>query len=480
MGFDLGGLRGQLRDISGLTRDVGGLFRNVTGTGERFGYMGGSGFGVPIGTYDGRGDVAGAHAGMLRQQMVLQRYQQQGGYNGGFAGRGGYPTAGNGYGQQQNPQMAQYINSLRDDDNVQEVLGSWGYKANGGIGSIFDRRPRASDEQVLQAATMLQNGQYRSPAAGYDDGRLSGYGGNAYQRDLAAAGINERDWEGQLRRANPDRQITDELAHEALINKMRERGTAAPSQGYPSGSSATPRSAIPWLSGAAATPGGQVTMSARNMPADMAETDPAVTGIDSAAMLPAGGLRKEASGQYAQDPQLVMHAQRLLNASVAEGKPLVVDGKFGGETERHTRLYQRSVGITETGVLDATTVDSLERSAKARVRSEAEPEPSVGAGSSSHDIARAQTMMNAITVSGRQLEVNGRYDDATIQHIKALQTQWGHTATGTLDSETMSSLERTASKKLGLPYAEHQEATEVQPSRTPQMQRRAGPYHSPD
>lgn len=441
MGFDV-------RDLSGQVRDFGSLFRSITRAGGNLGIMGGSRGGVPGGYYRGSGDV-------LRERA---RYE-------GYLNRSGGSSRVDPEAQERQA----HIVRLRNDPRVEDVLNGWGMS---GKNRMFDGKDTASDAEVIAAArevqARMQSGGYQSGGYQQSSGiQQSGLGGEAYERDLAAVGTTRSQFEAALREKNPN--FSEAQAHDALRQIARREGRPLAGERSGGGSVGAPRSAIGWLSGREA-PG-----------AAEGQESPANPYAPTTATLPAGGLHREATNAYTQDPQLVMHAQRLLNASVAEGQPLAVDGKYGANTERATRAYQRQTGLTETGTIDDATLNSLERSAKARVRSEVEPEPSVSPSSSSRDIARAQTLMNAITISGGQLKVNGQYDAATTRHIKALQTQWGQEATGTLNSDTMQTLERTASKKLGLPYAEHVEQEPVKPSKTPQnANRRAGPYHSPD
>ena len=111
----------------------------------------------------------------------------------------------------------------------------------------------------------------------------------------------------------------------------------------------------------------------------------------------------------------------------------VINGEFGLATEEGVKAFQRSVGLSDTGVVDGDTW--------VRLNSETEPKistisvfPNLGYGSTGSYVRDLQTKLKALLFYTG--EINGDFDRETEVAVKRFQLNNEITANGVVDSNT--------------------------------------------
>ena len=157
--------------------------------------------------------------------------------------------------------------------------------------------------------------------------------------------------------------------------------------------------------------------------------------------------------------EAILNLQRYLRALsfIDERLPRVpLDGLFDSETLRAVEIYQRTRGLPETGIVDKDTWDSIfTEYLLAQELSSRPPTPNffptypegyeTAAGEESPFVIMIQLLLRELKIiydAIPEIEINGVFDKATEDGIKAFQRASGLPVTGRVDLSSWNRLTR--------------------------------------
>ena len=171
-----------------------------------------------------------------------------------------------------------------------------------------------------------------------------------------------------------------------------------------------------------------------------------------------GVLRKGSSGTAVRELQFYLYLMSAYESSIP---PVSIDGKFGADTERAVRAYQRFAGLTVDGVVGRTTWNSLYGRAS-QLRSSGPvvtlkrlsyPGTPLTVGSSGDTVLYYNLLLQRIAYYFSSVEappLADRYTDETAAATRSAQQLLGLEQTGIADADTW-----TAVEALSLQLAAH-------------------------
>jgi len=153
----------------------------------------------------------------------------------------------------------------------------------------------------------------------------------------------------------------------------------------------------------------------------------------------------------------VMNIQRWLRALTRFGYDIpmiMLDGKFGKETERAVKAFQKIIGVPETGVVDETTWNALydhycyvikqtERGNCIWPFNERLNGGCVDIGDTCNIVYIIQVILETLSLVYRgfdKVKITGIYDQNTMEAIKIFQQKHGFAPTGCVDKQTWNAL----------------------------------------
>ena len=171
-----------------------------------------------------------------------------------------------------------------------------------------------------------------------------------------------------------------------------------------------------------------------------------------------GVLRKGSSGTAVRELQFYLYLMSAYESSIP---PVSIDGKFGADTERAVRAYQRFAGLTVDGVVGRTTWNSLYgrasqlRSSGPVVTLKRLPYPGtpLTVGSSGSVVLYYTLLLQRIAYYFSSVEappLSDQYTDETAAATRSAQQLLGLEQTGIADADTW-----TAVEALSLQLAAH-------------------------
>ena len=171
-----------------------------------------------------------------------------------------------------------------------------------------------------------------------------------------------------------------------------------------------------------------------------------------------GVLRTGSSGTAVRELQFYLYLMSAYESSIP---PVSIDGKFGADTERAVRAYQRFAGLTVDGVVGRTTWDSLYgrasqlRSSGPVVTLKRLPYPGtpLTVGSSGSAVLYYALLLQRIAYYFDSVEsppLSDQYTDETAAATRSAQQLLGLEQTGIADADTW-----TAVEALSLQLAAH-------------------------
>ena len=171
-----------------------------------------------------------------------------------------------------------------------------------------------------------------------------------------------------------------------------------------------------------------------------------------------GVLRNGSSGTAVRELQFYLYLMSAYESSIP---PVSIDGKFGADTERAVRAYQRFAGLTVDGVVGRTTWNSLYgrasqlRSSGPVVTLKRLPYPGtpLTVGSSSSAVLYYALLLQRIAYYFDSVEnppLSDQYTDETAAATRSAQQLLGLEQTGIADADTW-----TAVEALSLQLAAH-------------------------
>ena len=171
-----------------------------------------------------------------------------------------------------------------------------------------------------------------------------------------------------------------------------------------------------------------------------------------------GVLRTGSSGTAVRELQFYLYLMSAYESSIP---PVSIDGKFGADTERAVRAYQRFAGLTVDGVVGRTTWNSLYgrasqlRSSGPVVTLKRLPYPGtpLTVGSSGSAVLYYTLLLQRIAYyfsSVEALPLSDQYTDETAAATRSAQQLLGLEQTGIADADTW-----TAVEALSLQLAAH-------------------------
>ena len=171
-----------------------------------------------------------------------------------------------------------------------------------------------------------------------------------------------------------------------------------------------------------------------------------------------GVLRNGSTGTPVRELQFYLYLMSAYESSIP---PVSIDGKFGTDTERAVRAYQRFAGLTVDGVVGRTTWNSLYgrasqlRSSGPVVTLKRLPYPGtpLTVGSSGETVLYYNLLLQRIAYYFSSVEVPplaDRYTDETATATRSAQQLLGLEQTGIADADTW-----TAVEALSLQLAAH-------------------------
>ena len=171
-----------------------------------------------------------------------------------------------------------------------------------------------------------------------------------------------------------------------------------------------------------------------------------------------GVLRSGSTGTAVRELQFYLYLMSAYESSIP---PVSIDGKFGADTERAVRAYQRFAGLTVDGVVGRTTWNSLYgrasqlRSSGPVVTLKRLPYPGtpLTVGSSGETVLYYNLLLQRIAYYFSSVEVPplaDRYTDETATATRSAQQLLGLEQTGIADADTW-----TAVEALSLQLAAH-------------------------
>jgi len=171
-----------------------------------------------------------------------------------------------------------------------------------------------------------------------------------------------------------------------------------------------------------------------------------------------GVLRTGSSGTAVRELQFYLYLMSAYESSIP---PVSIDGKFGADTERAVRAYQRFAGLTVDGVVGRTTWNSLYgrasqlRSSGPVVTLKRLPYPGtpLTVGSSGETVLYYNLLLQRIAYYFPSVEappLSDQYTDETAAATRSAQQLLGLEQTGIADADTW-----TAVEALSLQLAAH-------------------------
>ena len=171
-----------------------------------------------------------------------------------------------------------------------------------------------------------------------------------------------------------------------------------------------------------------------------------------------GVLRTGSSGTAVRELQFYLYLMSAYESSIP---PVSIDGKFGADTERAVRAYQRFAGLTVDGVVGRTTWNSLYgrasqlRSSGPVVTLKRLPYPGtpLTVGSSGETVLYYNLLLQRIAYYFSSVEapsLSDQYTDETAAATRSAQQLLGLEQTGIADADTW-----TAVEALSLQLAAH-------------------------
>ena len=171
-----------------------------------------------------------------------------------------------------------------------------------------------------------------------------------------------------------------------------------------------------------------------------------------------GVLRSGSTGTAVRELQFYLYLMSAYESSIP---PVSIDGKFGADTERAVRAYQRFAGLTVDGVVGRTTWNSLYgrasqlRSSGPVVTLKRLPYPGapLTVGSSGETVLYYNLLLQRIAYYFSSVEappLADRYTDETATATRSAQQLLGLEQTGIADADTW-----TAVEALSLQLAAH-------------------------
>ena len=171
-----------------------------------------------------------------------------------------------------------------------------------------------------------------------------------------------------------------------------------------------------------------------------------------------GVLRNGSSGTAVRELQFYLYLMSAYESSIP---PVSIDGKFGADTERAVRAYQRFAGLTVDGVVGRTTWNSLYgrasqlRSSGPVVTLKRLPYPGtpLTVGSSGNAVLYYALLLQRIAYYFDSVEnppLSDQYTDETAAATRSAQQLLGLEQTGIADADTW-----TAVEALSLQLAAH-------------------------
>ena len=171
-----------------------------------------------------------------------------------------------------------------------------------------------------------------------------------------------------------------------------------------------------------------------------------------------GVLRNGSSGTAVRELQFYLYLMSAYESSIP---PVSIDGKFGADTERAVRAYQRFAGLTVDGVVGRTTWNSLYgrasqlRSSGPVVTLKRLPYPGtpLTVGSSGNAVLYYALLLQRIAYYFDSVEnppLSDQYTDETAAATRSAQALLDLPQTGTADADTW-----TAVEALSLQLAAH-------------------------
>ena len=171
-----------------------------------------------------------------------------------------------------------------------------------------------------------------------------------------------------------------------------------------------------------------------------------------------GVLRSGSSGTAVRELQFYLYLMSAYESSIP---PVSIDGKFGADTERAVRAYQRFAGLTVDGVVGRTTWNSLYgrasqlRSSGPVVTLKRLPYPGtpLTVGSSGNAVLYYALLLQRIAYYFDSVEnppLSDQYTDETAAATRSAQQLLGLEQTGIADADTW-----TAVEALSLQLAAH-------------------------
>ena len=171
-----------------------------------------------------------------------------------------------------------------------------------------------------------------------------------------------------------------------------------------------------------------------------------------------GVLRTGSSGTAVRELQFYLYLMSAYESSIP---PVSIDGKFGADTERAVRAYQRFAGLTVDGVVGRTTWNSLYgrasqlRSSGPVVTLKRLPYPGtpLTVGSSGETVLYYNLLLQRIAYYFSSVEapsLSDQYTDETAAATRSAQQLLGLEQTGVADADTW-----TAVEALSLQLAAH-------------------------
>ena len=171
-----------------------------------------------------------------------------------------------------------------------------------------------------------------------------------------------------------------------------------------------------------------------------------------------GVLRNGSSGTAVRELQFYLYLMSAYESSIP---PVSIDGKFGADTERAVRAYQRFAGLTVDGIVGRTTWNSLYgrasqlRSSGPVVTLKRLPYPGtpLTVGSSGNAVLYYALLLQRIAYYFDSVEnppLSDQYTDETAAATRSAQQLLGLEQTGTADADTW-----TAVEALSLQLAAH-------------------------
>lgn len=140
---------------------------------------------------------------------------------------------------------------------------------------------------------------------------------------------------------------------------------------------------------------------------------------------------------------------------------LAVDGIYDARTEEAVRAFQELFGLLPTGEVDETTWETLVAEYRRLIYPHTRPQPiypfpvgdhTLQLGDEGQAVWVVQVMLDTISARYSNLPrvtATGRYDRATAEAVRRLQTLFGYEPTGVVDRRTWDTLAHTYNTHVG-------------------------------